>query len=903
MTPWILTPEEALESPYAGGKARALARAQRAGLPVPPWFVLSAAAFEASLSTAQQAVLTVALDARTIGQHLESLAIASSVAEALAAAVRRLSPDGQPVAVRSSASDEDGTRHSFAGQLESYLNVPPADVADRVRLVWRSAFTERILTYRTEHGLSPVPRPPAVLVQRMIVPRAAGVAFSADPISGRRERAVVSAVHGLGSALVSGEADADTWVVDRARTIVERRIVNKALTHAPDATSVDGVRLASVPADVAARPALDDAEVIAVADLARAAARRFGRHQDIEWALGERLFLLQSRPITSLRDRPDPDGELAIWDNSNIVESYSGTTTPLTFSFVQEIYEHVYRQFCRMMGVPRRAIDDHDETFRNMLGLVRGRLYYNLLNWYRMLALLPGYSVNRRFMEQMMGVKEPLPDAVADEIAAGARRGRALDTLYLGRTLAGLIGNHITLGRRVRVFYRRLDDALAPPRVPLEDQRPDELVAHYRDLRGRLLLAWDAPLVNDFFAMLFYGLLRHLVVRWCGDPGGTLQNDLIGGRGGIVSAEPAVRMQRLASIAGARPGLRELLVDGTAEQIGAAVAKEPEFEREYLAYLAKFGDRTVNELKLESATLHDDPLPLLRAVGALASVPTVTLAGSGAIPAASDPVRPQATSADRLREASRHRVAEALARHPVRRAIFNWVLRHARRTVGDRENLRLERTRLFGRVRRIFLELGRRMHAADVLDDPRDVLYLEIDEVLAYVEGRSTCPDLQSLAALRRREFRSYEAGPPPDDRFETHGPVYHGHDFRRARTLEAETGEDRRGLGCCPGIVRGPVRVVRDPRTADLQGRAILVAEHTDPGWIMVFPSAVGVLVERGSLLSHAAIVARELGIPAIVSIPGITRWLTDDDWVEMDGSTGIVRRVAPPAGAGTHA
>ena len=142
-----------------------------------------------------------------------------------------------------------------------------------------------------------------------------------------------------------------------------------------------------------------------------------------------------------------------------------------------------------------------------MLGLVRGRLYYNLLNWYRVLALLPGFQVNRRFMEQMMGVKEPLPDALADEIAQRVSRGRALDGVVCARAHAGgpASSNHLTLNRRVDAFYERLDDALAPPDPPLEDRRPDELVAHYRDLRSRLLLRWDAPLVNDFFAMIFYG--------------------------------------------------------------------------------------------------------------------------------------------------------------------------------------------------------------------------------------------------------------------------------------------------------------------------------------------------------------------------------------------------------------
>ncbi|WP_243689552.1 hypothetical protein, partial [Geotalea toluenoxydans] len=123
----------------------------------------------------------------------------------------------------------------------------------------------------------------------------------------------------------------------------------------------------------------------------------------------DRLYLLQSRPITSLATLPDPDGGLNIWDNSNIVESYGGVTTPLTFSFARHIYEGVYRQFCRIMAVPADAIAANERIFPRMLGLVRGRVYYNLLNWYRLLAMLPGFTSNRRFMEQMMGLRRAFP--------------------------------------------------------------------------------------------------------------------------------------------------------------------------------------------------------------------------------------------------------------------------------------------------------------------------------------------------------------------------------------------------------------------------------------------------------------------------------------------------------------
>ena len=869
MSGWILTPAEAALSPAAGGKARALANAENAGLTAPPWFVVSTAAFEASLERAGS---------------LDRLCLEGELRRELMTAVATLSPNGESLAVRSSAADEDGTSHSFAGQLESYLGVRPEEVPARVLDVWRSAFTERMLAYRQEHALGSSAGRPAVLVQRMVLPRAAGVAFSADPVSGRRGVAVISAVLGLGTTLVSGEADADTWLVARDGAIIDRRVALKRTMDVVEGQRDSRITAVEVQPDLVNAPALSDAEVRAVASLARAAARHFGRPQDVEWALAERLYLLQSRPITSLSAMSDPDGRLAIWDNSNIVESYSGVTSPLTFSFAREIYGHVYEQFCLMMGVPARLVTAHDEMFRNMLGLIRGRLYYNLLNWYRMLALLPGYRVNARFMEQMMGVKEPLPEDALGEAAHGPHT-RALNSLYLARTIAGLLVNHFTVNRRVDAFYRRLDEALRPPDPPLEDRRPDELVAHYRWLRGQLLLKWDAPLVNDFFAMIFYGVLRKLVVKWC-DADGTLQNDLISGEGGIVSAEPAVRMQRMARLAATSETVIERLLSGNLDEARAGLKSLPVVEAEYVAYLDKFGERTVNELKLESETLLDDPLPLLRAVGALSRRMASGIADGHVL---------QASAGDRLRQQAARRVSAALGGRPGRRILFGWTLRHARRRVRDRENLRLERTRLFGRVRRIFIELGRQFHAADLLEHPRDIFYLEVDEVLAFVEGRGTTTNLRGLAALRKSEFRGYSEAPPPDERFETRGVVSHAQAYRRTGAPSDETGEERTGLGCSPGSVRGPVRIVTDPRTADLHKRAILVAEHTDPGWIMIFPSARAILVERGSLLSHAAIVARELGIPAIVSLPGLTRWLSNGDWVEMNGSTGIVRRIPP--------
>ena len=842
------------ETASIGGKAGALAALAAQDLPIPDWIALTPIAFEHSL---------------TLSDSLPNQLHPEVQAE-LERALAQLCPNGERVAVRSSAIEEDGKGYSFAGQLESFLFVPLDRVANRVVEVWRSAFSDRMVAYRQEHHL-PSPLPPAVLIQKMVDAEVAGVAFSAHPVTGQRGLALVSAVYGLGSALVNGEVDADTYQIDRAGKIIARQIACKEIAHRRSAAGIETI---TVERDRATQPALTDVQIQQVATLARQVERFAGCPQDIEWAIAQgQLYLLQARPITALASLPDPDGIRVLWDNSNISESYGGITTPLTFSFVRRAYAEVYRQFCRMMGVSEAAIATHDTTFRCLLGLVRGRIYYNLLNWYRLLALLPGFKMNQRFMEQMMGVREELPPDVLNSLKQATWRDRLQDSLSFANALRGLAVNFFTLPRQIRRFYQRLDAALGA--IDLTGMRPDELAAHYYDLERQLLTRWDAPIVNDFFAMIFYGLLRSLCVRWCSDTG-TLQNDLIGGEGGMISAEPAKRIRQLAVTASQSPDFVNLLCSGSLPQISAELVNQPQFQTQYQAYLDQFGDRCLEELKLESATLHDDPLMLLRSIGQLAR-------------------QPIAVSAPRIspRQQAEARVEQILSGHPLRRWLFNRVLRQARARVRDRENLRFERTRLFGRVRKIVVELGRRLHAIDALTSPADVFYLELPELLGYIDGTATTTNLKGLIAVRQAEFAGYAALSTPGDRFETRGIVHHGHDFQDAIAPVPVSGDQRQGIGCCPGIVRAPVQIITDPKTAILRPGSILVAQRTDPGWILLFPGAAGVLVERGGVLSHAAIVAREMNLPTVVSIAGLTTWLQDGDWVEFDGSTGSVHRL----------
>ena len=310
-------------------------------------------AFLHSLGPLASQTLSHVTDEIQIPTGIDALVPSPQVRRDIADSLRTIAAPEDLLAVRSSAIDEDGAEHSFAGQLESFLFVRFEDVADRVARVWQSGYQERVLAYRRERGLPPSPRPPAVIVQRMIPSDVAGVAFGADPVSGRRDLVVVSAAPGIGSGVVSGECDADCWRVSVDNQIVERVVVHKSAAHRAAPGTLEGVASQPLPARDAESPALDDGQITAVADLVRRCAAVLGSPQDVEWAIAQgRIWLLQSRPITSLGQSADAAGVRTVWDNSNIAESYNGVTTPLTFSFARHAYEGVYREFCRFMGSP-----------------------------------------------------------------------------------------------------------------------------------------------------------------------------------------------------------------------------------------------------------------------------------------------------------------------------------------------------------------------------------------------------------------------------------------------------------------------------------------------------------------------------------------------------------------------
>ncbi len=862
---WRGTAQSKADPAIVGGKAANLQRLVRLGHRVPPFIVVTTDACRAALSAAPGDPLL-----RVVHEALET---------ALAAL-----PADHFFAVRSSAVGEDAAGESFAGIHDSFLYVRGRQaIRDAIARVWASATSERAMAYRRARTLPTEGVEIAVIVQEMVEAQASGVVFTAEPTSGDVHKIVISALFGLGEGLVSGGLDADLFTVDKRTQAVEPRLADKSERFVLDAASRQGVTRESVPPELRSRASLTDEQIGQLARAARAIEDAYGTPQDIEFAVdgAGQLWILQTRPITTVEENGPAAGYGLLWDNSNIIESFSGVTSPMTFSVIRRAYATVYRCFSEVMGIAPEVIRQSEPLYQNMLGLIRGRVYYNLRSWYLLLRLFPGFEYNRQFMESMMGVKESYDPGAGQSTSAVRKYFVELPKLL--RLLGRSLWNFARIRSRVNAFealfethYRRW------AAMDFPEMRPHELMAVYGEMERDILEQWRAPIINDLFVMVNYGVLKKLCASWCGDTSGSLQNDLICGEGGIRSTEPTFRLMDIARDVRAQPELAAVFATSPIDDIGRITRDEPRFASFHAAfakYLDEYGFRCMNELKLEEPTLRDRP------EFAYQVIRNYVTSQGGADP-----------STITSREAGIRSSAESRANTLLtlwwRRRVFRRVLANARLGVKNRENMRFARTRIFGLVRELVRALGGQLTQGGALDRPEDVFFLTLDEVFDFVKGTAVTARLKELVALRRAEFDQYrtEDASPPDDRFETFGMVYTRNRFRGRVAPVVHTDGVMRGIPCSPGQVTNKVKVILTPTDdAQLAGE-ILVAGRTDPGWVPLYPSVSGLLIERGSILSHSAIVAREMGIPTIVGIPGLTTALKTGQTVSMDGSTGIV-------------
>jgi len=900
----FLTSDEAvkIDENLLGGKAKNLAWLSRQGLPVPRWWVLTTECFTQQLKAlkieewVQQELAKLRSDTKTIENDVIAQ-VATNIQKAIGEQpllpeiqqlVReKLSSDilsKTSLAVRSSVVGEDAEGASFAGQMDSYLYQQGEEaVFASIIKVMQSAFNHRALAYRIHKGLNITDIRAAIIIQEMVDADVAGVMFTANPATGNRRQAMISSTWGCGEGIVSGACNTDEITVGLFEDSIETLINTKDSQFIFDEASSLGAKEVAVDVSKQDIACLEEQQVLRLRDLGLQIAKTYQVPQDIEWCLKDNQFyVLQARPVTTLPPLNSDQDDVVVWDNSNIQESYCGVTTPLTFSFANKAYKTVYEQTLRLLGVNESVVQEHQGMLENMLGLIHGRVYYNINNWYRGLLFLPSFKTNKSDMERMMGLTDPVDMIQDQELTTKDKIKKVPQILRALYAMFSRFRNMDLLVHDFRELFRKEYDSI--DRASLHTLSIGQLINESRRLDKSLLENWTTPIVNDFYVMMKNGRVHRWLEKIAVENPEVIQNNLLSGEEGIESTEPTKMLLRMCDYLRKTSSTQKLVLESDNSVLLALIqTQDKDFYQQCQKYIELYGDRTMGELKLESITLRQDSsfmFAILKNFLAKEDLTLATLAENEA----------------KFRSESEEAVIPVIKNKLGARALkkFNKDLSGLRDAIRNRENMRLARTRMFGLYRDIYVEIGQQLAFYGKLDEARDVFYLTLEEIYAYKDGRAVQTQLQPLVDSRKEEFASYETEDLPHH-FWTKGAVYCNNEFEYPHQNEDVdlNASNLKGTGCYPGIVEEKIRLIFSPDDElNLNGQ-ILCTVRTDPGWAPLFPTAGGIIVERGSTLSHSAVVARELGIPAIVGVPELTKILQDQEPVRMNGTTGKIERL----------
>lgn len=855
---------------FVGGKAWNLFHLKGCGIVVPKWFVITSKYFKKLhchyYSEINQILYKtkfnnpehVNTSANSIRDIIDNIEFGKSFCNQIQNKISECFGDNSLLAVRSSVIGEDSSENSFAGQMDSFLNVRPVQVFDMIKKVWASAFSSRALIYRHQKKIGFKDISSAVIIQQMIQSKVSGVLFSREPENFSKEIVIVAG-YGLGEGVVNDNVETVTyktkWYSKNLTGDINSKLSKKDLYFAKKSP------------DYHKYPILTHSQILQLHDIGIKLEEELNRPQDIEWAFDEqgKLFILQSRPIVI--DANNPSKEiLRIWDNSNIVESYPGLTLPLTFSFIRIGYQEIFRNATLGFLLFKRSMYSKLQIFENMLGLLDGRVYYNLLNWYQMLSLLPGFNSHKTSWDQMIGISKEIEF-----------KKSTLSIINKTYAFLKMIWKLLSGAHNAKIFNRHFNSIYSEYKdINFVNQSEHSLMQTFDSLSGKMTAKWHLTLYNDFCAMKYYDWLKRLCKRWNLNQNVNLHNDLLCAQQDLESVDPIRALLKIVELVKQKKIFKDLIESNENITVWEEI-QHLEIYRELKnalnTYLKKYGDRGTEELKLEKSTYRENPSSLI----ALIKNYYFSQLSLATLEKREIQIRKNA-----------EKIMEEHISNPMKKLVFKFVLSHARQAIKNRENMRFARSRLFGIVRRLFKQLGVRFEEKGILCSENDIYYLTIDEVSDYIFGTAVTQDFKYLISLRKKEYDLF-AQRNPEGRIETEGiPYLHNSSGQHFNTIHSKS---LSGTGCSSGKITGRAKVVHDPQNFTTDSNDILVAKSTDPGWIFLMISCKGLIVEKGSILSHSAIIGREFGIPTIVGVKNATNLIPDEAKVTINGGTGEIR------------
>jgi pyruvate,water dikinase len=778
-----------------------------------------------------------------IRRTLEGIAIPDDVAAAITLALARLGEQAA-YAVRSSATAEDLPTASFAGQQDTYLNVVgPAAILQHVSRCWASLFTERAVTYRLRNGFDHRKVHMAVVVQQMVFPHAAGILFTADPVTSNRKVASVEASFGLGEALVSGLVNADLYKVRDGEVIAKAVATKRLAIHASPAGGTQAQAIDPAQQD---QPALTDAQVVRLAQLGRRIEAHFGRPQDIEWCLvGDGFEIVQSRPITTLFPIP------AAGDREN------------------HVYVSVGHQ--QMMTDPMKPLG---LSLRQLTALPRmyeagGRLFVDVIQGLASPATRGGIL-------EALGKSDPLI-------------GDALQTILERDDFIPSLPDENPGGAPPRDAPAPIetDPAIVTDLIERSQASNAALKRNIRSKSGSALLDFILADIQELKRILFdprshqvymgamdaSGWLNEKLQEWLGEKNAA--DTLTQSVPHNVTSQMGLALLDVADVIRPHPQVVAFLQDvedeGFLDEL-AKLAGGPEAREAIGTYLDTYGMRCVGEIDITRPRWSERPTTL---------VPLILGNIKNFEPGDGERRFEQGRQEALTKEQELLKRLRALPDGERKAEETKRKIDRVRTFIGYREYPKYFIVSRYFVYKQALLEEAERLVQAHALREQEDIFYLTFQELHDVV--RTNQVDDQ-LISQRKCAFTSYQALTPPRV-LTSEGEVIAGA-YRRD---DVPTGA-LIGLPVSGGTIDGRARVILDMAEADLEPGDILVTAYTDPSWSPLFVAIKGLVTEAGGLMTHGAVIAREYGLPAVVGVEHATRLIREGQRIRLHGTDGYV-------------
>ena len=871
-----------------GGKAQGLLRMQALGLRVPTGLVVTADAFEQFLnqgdlrSEVTRALEELHLDEpnsfEQVSRKIESLVMNSPLPDEVwtqIVAIRNREMNEETLIVRSSAVGEDGEEASFAGQLDSFYPVVGGEgLRQAILQCWASYWSGRSLFYqKSGKGLL---KGMGVVIQSLVPAAVAGVLFTRDSrTSGDNGGDLMYGeyCHGHGGDLVAGRINPGSFIIEKEKG--KGRIESPLEESHSDA--MDTLLQESL-------PELGLQSLILEAKL--------GGPQDIEFVIDAKgvLFFVQSRAVTVPLGEPKSTtsieaGRKVIWSNANVNENFPDPICPLLYSIASEGYYHYFRNLALGFGISPHRVDAVEGSLRGIIGMHGARMYYNLTAIHGVLKCAPAGPRMVDYFNRFIGTEG---DAHSSQTQP---RRSWLEVPTIGCKTAW---KYLFIRRRIERFENTVAHFCEESSNTNLEQR--NLVGLLGDLRGFLSIRfhqWNNAALADTAAMVTYGLLGSFLRRaFPESKDAGLQNSLMKGIPGLVSGIPPLRLWEISRQIRADSRLLELFQTGTDEEVLLGMRTDPSF-RDFQAtideYLRDWGFRFSGELMLTVPALDEQPLAL---IGWLRSYCDV----EGESPA--EALDRQAADRDTHKADLIAGLKKAKAWWSPRRAMdiawFRLLVRATPASIRYRERVRLKQAQLYNRCRQIALAAGTSLMEAGRLEQREDVFFLTWQELEQFLGGAGMFPDsLGELVSSRKSAHKRLSKQEPPDHFSLPEGEFY---DPSRAGAPDISIDVENstqilKGTSACGGEVAGRAVVLNDLSGSDqIRAGDVLVTKQTDPGWGPVFFLIKGLVLERGGMLSHGAIIAREYGIPAVVGVKRATERIASGQRVRVRADQGHV-------------